>query len=443
MTEKEIFQYFIKAGLSQAGTAGLMGNLYAESGLRFNNLQNIFEKKLGLTDEQYTMLVDSGFYSNFVRDGAGYGLAQWTFWTRKQNLLNLARQRGTSIADSGTQLTFLLTELATYGELWATLKTTADIDYASDLVLTRFERPKDMSEAVRERRREYSREIFARCTSGESTEKAGKETGEDAPEKEETLQGGDSPLATVHDWTNKNGGKRTEPITKITIHHMAGNMAVKDCMKYHRTCDRSVSANYYIGSDGEIGQAVHESDRAWTSSSSWNDNRAVTIEVANNKTGDPWPISEAAYKSLIALCTDICKRNGIKGVKYTGTKDGSLTEHRMFKNTACPGETIHELLESHIIEYDINSALSGHLEDAYISGSGENEMPAEVFKVRISAEDLNIRSGPGTDYKKNGKCPPGTYTIVSESPGRGSTKGWGTLKSGAGWVSLDYTDRLS
>ena len=91
MTEKEIFQYFIKAGLSQAGTAGLMGNLYAESGLRFDNLQNTFEKKLGLTDEQYTMLVDSGFYSNFVRDGAGYGLAQWTFWTRKQNLLNLAR----------------------------------------------------------------------------------------------------------------------------------------------------------------------------------------------------------------------------------------------------------------------------------------------------------------------------------------------------------------
>ena len=205
MTEKEIFQYFIKAGLSQAGTAGLMGNLKAESGLRFNNLQNTFEKKLGLTDEQYTMLVDSGFYSNFVRDGAGYGLAQWTFWTRKQNLLNLAKQRGTSIADPGTQLTFLLTELTTYGELWATLKTTADIDYASDLVLTKFERPKDMSETVREGRREYSREIFARCTSGGPEEKADNNEAE-VPEKNETLQGGDSPLATVHDWTNKNGG---------------------------------------------------------------------------------------------------------------------------------------------------------------------------------------------------------------------------------------------
>lgn len=436
MTEREIFQYLIQAGLTEAGAAGLMGNLYAESGLRFNNLQNSFEKKLGLSDEQYTAMTDSGAYKNFIRDGAGYGLAQWTFWTRKQNLLNLARQRGTSIADPGTQMAFLITELATYGELWATLKTTADVSYASDLVLTKFERPADMSENVRERRRGYSREIFARCAGEESEGIVSAET----PAAASGFT--DSPLATVHDWTEKNSGRRTEPITKITIHHMAGCLTVSECMRSHRHGGRDVSANYYIGNDGTIGQAVHESDRAWTSSSPWNDQRAVTIEVANSRAAEPWPISKAAYGSLIALCADICRRNGIGKVEYTGAKDGSLTEHRMFKATACPGETIHGLLKSRAIENDVNGMLSGAS-----SGSGDNLPPAEEgdgsFLVKIARSDLNIRTGPGTDYDKAGKCPPGTFTITEVRSGKGSTEGWGKLKSGLGWVSLDYADRLS
>ena len=81
--EEKIWNYLIGKGLSVYGAAGLMGNLYAESGLRPNNLQNSFEKKLGMTDAEYTKAVDNGTYTNFEKDGAGYGLAQWTFWTRK------------------------------------------------------------------------------------------------------------------------------------------------------------------------------------------------------------------------------------------------------------------------------------------------------------------------------------------------------------------------
>ena len=138
MTEKQIFQYLRNAGLTEEGAAGLMGNLQAESGLKFNNLQNTFEKKLGMNDEQYTAAVDSGKYQNFVHDSAGYGLAQWTFWSRKQALLNLAKERGVSIGDPTMQLAHLVAELTAYGELWAILITTTDIDKASDLVLTRF-----------------------------------------------------------------------------------------------------------------------------------------------------------------------------------------------------------------------------------------------------------------------------------------------------------------
>ena len=82
-TEEKIWSYLKEQGLSDAGAAGLMGNLYAESGLSPTNLQNTYEKKLGYTDVTYTAAVDSGAYTNFVRDSAGYGLAQWTYWSRK------------------------------------------------------------------------------------------------------------------------------------------------------------------------------------------------------------------------------------------------------------------------------------------------------------------------------------------------------------------------
>lgn len=105
---------------------------------------------------------------------------------------------------------------------------------------------------------------------------------------------------------------------------------------------REMSANYAIDNNGRIGLFCEEKDRSWCSSSSWNDNRAVTIEVSNSKYGDAygWPVSDAAYASLIKLCVDICKRNGIKKLEYTGTKDGSLTFHYYFAQTACPGPYI-------------------------------------------------------------------------------------------------------
>lgn len=81
--EQIIWNYFKNKGFTDAGIAGLMGNLYAESGLRPTNLQNTFEKKLNYTDDSYTKAIDNGTYKNFVKDKAGYGLAQWTYWSRK------------------------------------------------------------------------------------------------------------------------------------------------------------------------------------------------------------------------------------------------------------------------------------------------------------------------------------------------------------------------
>lgn len=163
--EKYIWSRLTAAGLTPAGAAGLMGNLYAESGLNPENLQNTHEKKLGLTDAAYTAAVDAGTYTNFAGDGAGYGLAQWTFSKRKEKLLEYVRAEGKSIGDLEAQVGFLLQELAgSYKGVLSTLKSAQGVRAASDAVLLQFERTADQGEAARARRARYGQTYFDRYT---------------------------------------------------------------------------------------------------------------------------------------------------------------------------------------------------------------------------------------------------------------------------------------
>ena len=130
---------------------------------------------------------------------------------------------------------------------------------------------------------------------------------------------------------------RKAKIDKITIHHMAGNLSVEACGEIFAKTGRQASSNYGVGSDGRIGLYVEECNRAWTSSSASNDHRAVTIEVANDGGAPDWHVSDKALAATIDLCVDICKRNGIKRLNYTGEKSGNLTMHRWFAATLCPG----------------------------------------------------------------------------------------------------------
>lgn len=160
--ERELYAFFSSKGLCNNGIFGLFGNLYAESGMKPGNLQNSSEKKLGLTDEAYTAAVDSGSYKNFVHDSAGYGLAQWTYWSRKEAMLAFHQAKGVSIGDALTQAEFLYKELSEgYKSVLSVLKAAASIQEASDAVLLQFERPADQSEAVRKKRAGYGQEYEA------------------------------------------------------------------------------------------------------------------------------------------------------------------------------------------------------------------------------------------------------------------------------------------
>lgn len=117
---------------------------------------------------------------------------------------------------------------------------------------------------------------------------------------------------------------------------MAGNCSIETCGEIFAPTSRQASSNYGIGSDGRVGMYVPENRRSWCSSSNWNDQKAITIEVANIR-ADGY-ITDAAWNTLVNLCVDICQRNHIPKLIWTGDKYGSLTCHYMFAATSCPGE---------------------------------------------------------------------------------------------------------
>lgn len=165
--ERKIWDYLLARIGNEYGVAGLMGNLRGESRLQPNNLQDSFEPRLGMNDEQYTAAVDSGAYTyeQFIHDGAGYGLAQWTFWSRKSNLYN--RRNGKSIADLDMQLDFLWWELSTgYTTTLQALRTATSVYNATVVALTQYEKPANQSEAVRLKRAEYGEEYFRKYAQG-------------------------------------------------------------------------------------------------------------------------------------------------------------------------------------------------------------------------------------------------------------------------------------
>lgn len=216
--EEKIWNFLIGKGFSKAGAAGLMGNLFAESGLNPKNLQNSFEKKLGHTDDSYTAAVDNGTYSNFVKDSAGYGLAQWTYWSRKQNMLEFARAAGKSIGDLEMQLDFLFKELSEgYKTVLAALKTATSVKAASDNVLLRFEKPADQSDAVKTKRASYGQTYYDKYAgTGAAAENGGNIMGYT-----------NSSLVDCTVKSPNHSGQRTHKIDRITPHCVVGQLTAE------------------------------------------------------------------------------------------------------------------------------------------------------------------------------------------------------------------------
>ena len=312
-----------------------------------------------------------------------------------------------------------------------------------------------------------------------------------------------SSLVSYTKLSPNHSGQRTHSIDRITPHCVVGQCSVETLGNIFLPTSRQASCNYGIGVDGRVGMYVEEKNRSWCSSSSANDQRAVTIECASDTT-EPYAFKDVVYQTLIKLCVDICKRNGKKKLLWLGDKDKTLsyepksdemvlTVHRWFANKSCPGSWMYARMgdlaakvtaqlgdgasEGTETEYpekltegyyrvrkawsdsksqkgaykilsnakkcaDANpgySVFDNNGVNIYTPNTSTKAAPDVPFTVKVSISDLNIRKGPGTDYAKTGKftCK-GVFTIVEVQSGQGASAGWGRLKSGAGWISLDY-----
>lgn len=229
---------------------------------------------------------------------------------------------------------------------------------------------------------------------------------------------------------------RNHAIDTISIHCMAGQLTVESCGNVFANPQRQASSNYGIGPDGRIGMYVEEKDRSWCTSNRANDNRAITIEVASDNK-HPYAVTDAAYKSLINLLVDICKRNGIKKLLWQGdpaligqiTKQ-NMTVHRWFARKACPGDYLYKKHSQ--IAADVNKRLGVSTTQPAAAKPANNSSTSTYKKsVLITTSSLNIRTGPSTKYAQVGTVKKGDICAISEI-----SNNWGKLQDGRGWISL-------
>lgn len=249
----------------------------------------------------------------------------------------------------------------------------------------------------------------------------------------------------------------------IIPHCIVGQWTARYGADYFATTKRQCSANYVIGKDGDISTSVEEKNRAWTSGGTDKSGKAirvngvsgadadcmgVTIEIASDTT-HPYAITDAAWNALVRLCVDICKRNGIPELKWKANKslvghwdEQNIVVHRWFANKACPGDYIYNRLG------ELAASVNAQLGKPITQKPTPAPSTGKSYLVKVNVDNLNIRTGPGTNYPSVGKTGKGIFTIVEEARGqvnhRGTMGTWGKLKSGAGWicVSLGYTQKL-
>lgn len=256
---------------------------------------------------------------------------------------------------------------------------------------------------------------------------------------------GNSTLVDCKVLSPNHSGRRTKVLCRITPHCVVGQLTAESIGGCFTSKSRQASCNYGIGTEGRTVLVVDEVNRSWCSSSNDNDQQAVTIECASDKTA-PYAMNSKVYDKLIKLCVDICRRNGKKRLLWLGSKEKTLayspkgdemvlTAHRWFANKSCPGDWLYsrygDLAEQ--VNKQLGSAGSAPSPSTATDSSASKDtvtsFPTVTFQVQVIIGDLNIRKSPNGEKtgKYTGK---GTFTITKVS------NGWGKLKSGAGWIWL-------
>lgn len=428
------------------GVAGLMGNLQAESGLNPQNLQNSYEGSFGMNDRQYTEAVDSLAYQKdqFVGDGAAYGIAQWTYWSRKRGLYEYAEETGRSIGDLGMQLEYLWREIGQeYKHVLLVLLNAKSVREASDAVMLEFEKPADQSEANRRRRATLGERIYDEYWANKADTRPG-DTEDDkvSKENEKPVSG---PVLTVYkryfyDSDCYKQGNLMTP-TGVQVHSTGANnpwlrryvqpddgRIGKNVNGNSHNGPGNVCANAYIGKQSDGTVAVYEAlpwdMRCWLSGSgnSGNANRLgyIGYEICEDGLSDP-DYFEKAMGQAILLTAYLCQAYNLSVDNVRdhaklhemglASNHGDITHwlSRFGKNMAWFRDRVKEQMAEPIT---VNYILCDEV--------------TVLYQAKVVGGKLNIRSGPGTNYSRIGQAADGSIVDVLDD----SNAEWWRVKQG-------------
>lgn len=513
--EQKIWNYLYAKLGNAYGVAGLMGNLYAESALKPNNLQNSYEKKLGYTDDSYVSAVDNGTYTNFVRDSAGFGLAQWTFWSRKQNLLNYCKSKGTSIGDLEMQLDFLYKELSeSYGSVLTVLKSASSVSQASNAVLLQFERPADQSVSVQNKRASYGQNYYNKYAN-KSTNGGGAIAMTESQKRKQVAdwlaqyvgisEGGTQHKEILAVFNNSNLCSRYKMTTADAWCAAATSAAFIACGQagaagsgkafqcVECSCQNMITKakaqGIWVENDAYVPKTGDVILYDWQDSGV-GDNTGVPdhVGIVVSVSGSTIRVIEGNISNTVGYRTLTVNGKNIRGYitpaysgssSQSGTTDSSgnnesvvtffpkvpftvkviISDLNYRSSGSMSGKVLGQTGKGTFTIVEVNSDGWGRLKSGAgwiylgnptyctIQSSVASTAPStpstfKSYRVKVTADVLNIRKGAGTNYGTNGAIrDKGVYTIVAESNGQGATK-WGKLKSGAGWISLDYCKKI-
>ncbi len=433
MERKEIFNWYVAHGLSEAGAAGMAANIEKESRNDSRNLQNSYEKKLGYTDETYTKAVDSGKYTKFASDRAGYGFCQWTSAGRKKGLLEYAKKKDKSIGDPIMQLEYSLREMSR--SLKGVLCSIKDPFEAGRQVMLKFERPANQTEANQRIRGNLAVTIYNECSVKKSED-----------EKKEDLS-----VKIIRHYLKKNrcyiAGAKIKPNGSL-VHSTGCNN--KNVTRY--VDDESlgkVSSNHWNSSSKTLSKCVHAvigwseklkkvvvvetlpyDMRSWGcgsgSKGSYNGSK-IQFEICEGSATDKTYFEEA-YNTAVEYCAYLCKKYGWTAKNITSHVEahakGYASNHgdpvSYFKKF---GKTMDQFRK------DVTSCLA--------SPKTDSSEEFQSYKVKVTAKELGVYKSADSKSSKVLTVTKGdVYTIVEEK------NGWGKLKSGAGWILLKSTSKV-
>lgn len=475
---EKIWNFCKLKGMNDYGCSAVLGSFDCESGLNPMNLEDQYQRKLGFTDASYAEAVDSGRYTNFVRDCAGFGLAQWTWWTRKQNLLNFAKDQGASIADLEMQLDFFIKELeGSFPSVLSTLKNAASVLQASNAMLLKYECPADTSTSAQSLRASYAQKYYDRFAGspaevkynmGYITVKKGSSTklSDHFLSNEFDCHGAGCCSQTIINeklvqYLEKIREHFGKPITitsayRCAVHNRNVNGATGSRHTKGDAADIVVlgvtprTVAQYAESIGILGIGLYETSA---------DGHFVHIDTRDYKSF--WYGQACAARTTFGAYSN---------TSNTGSSSGtSSTSDSFILANGSRGAKVKELQENLMaLGYDIGNygadgifgnataaAVKKFQKDRQLDPDGiagyltlteiKKALQAQAangYSVKVTASALNIRKGAGTNYAVVGTIKDhGTYEIIEEVTGAGASK-WGKLADSRGWICLDFCEEI-